>query len=142
MTTQTLSNPSTQPGLSAVRFIIILSGVMGVLPGLALLFTPTLFYNLADFAPYNQHFMGDAGAFSLTVGAMLLVAARNPRQYRAIVGLGALGNLLHVANHLYNDALIQGWATPHIVTNTLPLAILALLLLWAYLRLGQTKAPQ
>lgn len=139
MTTKSLSQTSPLTGLRIVRFIVILNGVMGVLPGLALLFTPALFYNIADFAPYNQHFMGDAGAFSLTVGAMLLVAARNPLQYRAIIGLGALGNLLHVANHLYNDAVVQGWATPHIYTNTLPLAVLALLLVWAYIRLGQLK---
>jgi hypothetical protein len=140
MSTNTLNLKSNTNTDGLVRFIVILNGVMGVLPGIALLFTPALFYNVADFAPYNQHFMGDAGAFTFTIGAILLLASRNPLQYRSVIGLAAVGNLLHVANHLYNDALIEGWATPHIFTNTLPLAILALALLWTYFRLGQTKA--
>jgi hypothetical protein len=114
---------------SLARFIVILNGVMNVLPGLALLFAPAWFFQIANFPPFNQHFMGDAGAFSLAIGVGLLFAARDPFQHRLLIGSAALGGLVHVGNHLYDDFVVRGGASPNLITNTLPLFVLAALLL-------------
>jgi hypothetical protein len=120
------------PSLAIARFIVLLNSLMNILPGLALLFAPKWFYQIADFPPFNQHFMGDAGAFSLALGIGLLVAARNPNGHRSLIAVAALAGLIHVGNHLYDDLIIQQGTTPHLVTNTLPLLILPLLLIPAY----------
>jgi uncharacterized protein YjeT (DUF2065 family) len=116
----------------AVRFFTALSALMFVIPGLMLIFTPRLFYDLlADFPPYNQHFMGDAGAFSLGIGIALLMALRNPAQHRAVLWGAFVAAMAHVLNHAYSDFIVGHEPLRHGLTNTLPLALAALLLAWS-----------
>ena len=62
----------------------------------------TFFEALAQFEPYNQHFLQDIGAFQIGLGAMLLLAAAMPRSdFLAAALLGAgLGAALHVVSHV------------------------------------------
>lgn len=127
--------PSSQTSfsLTAAQAIVAANGLVNLLTGAALLFAPRWFFNtLADFPPFNRHYLGDVGAFVLALGVGLLIAAREPRRHRGLVGVAALGSLLHVANHLYDDLVIERGASLHWLTNTLPLLALAALLLWAW----------
>jgi hypothetical protein len=80
----------------------------------------------------------------LALGVGLLFAARQPQEHRTLIGVGALGSLLHVANHLYDDVIIERGATLHWFSNTLPLFALAALLIAAYAMLAKepTTKPQ
>ncbi|MEK7326969.1 MAG: hypothetical protein AAB217_17130 [Chloroflexota bacterium] len=125
--------------LAFIRWAILLNGAINLLTGLALLFAPAWFYNaLADFPPFNRHFLGDVGAFIFALGLGLLFAAREPRKHRGLIGVAALGALLHVGNHLYDDFLVgHATATTHLLTNTLPLFIMAVLLIAAWVMLAR-----
>jgi hypothetical protein len=120
----------------AIQVIVGVNAVTNLLTGLLLLFAPQWFYdNIASFAPYNQHFLGDVGAFILAFGIGLLFAIRQPERHRSLIGAAALGGLVHVGNHLYADVLEQG-ATMHWLTNTIPLLVMALALAWAWWQLA------
>lgn len=128
---------------SFIRFVVILNGFANLLSGLVLLLAPQWFFNtVADYQPFNRHFLGDVGAFILPLGVGLLIAARHPLKYRALIGLAALGNILHVANHLYDDLIIERGATWHWLTNTLPLLVLTALLIAAYFMLVKDPTPR
>ncbi len=119
--------------LAFARFIIILNGIANALTGLLLLFAPEWFYaNVADFPPFNRHFLGDIGAYTLTVGVGLLLIPRHPHHHRALIGVAALGSLVHVVNHLYDDFMVDHGNLAHLLSNTLPLFVLAILLLVVY----------
>jgi hypothetical protein len=84
-----------------VRILVIIVGLTDALAGAALLVGPRWFFdNVGPFAPYNPHYLGDAGAFLLPVGIGLLVAAVNPRKYMALLVLGMAVSVLHFLNHL------------------------------------------
>jgi hypothetical protein len=58
----------------------------------------------------------------------LLIAARNPRQHRLLIGYAAAGSLVHTLNHLYDD-LIGSVTDP---LTTAELLVFALLLAWTF----------
>ena len=122
----------TTPGVA--RGVVALAGVWYLLAGAALLVAPLWFYRtLGDFGPYNQHYEGDVGAFLLPLGLGLLLAARQPFKHPLLLWVGALGSLLHTLNHLYADLIGQP-SVVHLLGTTLPLLLLAALLLWVALR--------
>ena len=87
--------------------IVITMGLSFTLTGLALLFAPQFFFdNIGTFPPFNRHYMGDLGTYSLPLGLALLWATRNPMQHRLLI-LAAVGiNLMHAGNHAYDDVLL------------------------------------
>jgi hypothetical protein len=112
-----------------VRSVVLFAGVLNTLIALTILFAPEFFYTaLADFPPFNRHFLGDIGAFMLGPNLALLFAARNPSKHRALIGAVALSNLIHFVNHLYDDLFVEHGATLHWLTNTVPLLALTILL--------------
>ncbi len=117
------------------QFIILINAVNNIIAGAALLIAPQAFYSFADFAPFNRHYMGDVGAFLLPLGIGLLAAVRAPYDHRSLIGVAALGNILHVINHLYDDLIIERGISIHWLTNTVPLMILGVALLIVYLDL-------
>ncbi len=117
----------------AIRWVLVALGVVNVVTGLALLLLPNQFFaTVAPYAPYNRHFLGDAGAFVLALGAGLLWAARQPGRERGIVAVAALGSALHAANHLLDDALGASASSARLLTNTIPLTVQALTLAWCW----------
>ncbi len=120
------------------RFAVILNGVLTIITGLLLLFAPNFFYEaVASYSPFNRHFLGDIGAFNLALGVGLLFAAREPYKHPLIIGAAALGNLLHVFNHIYDDFIIERALTTHWFTNSIPLTLVALMLVIAYWNVRQ-----
>lgn len=92
-------------GSRASRLAVAAGGAVYAVTGAALLFAPRWFFeNVGDFPPFNRHYAGDAGAFSLAIGLALLVAARRPATHAPVVALGALAALIHTANHAYDAA--------------------------------------
>lgn len=82
------------------RVLIGLVGFFDAAAGSALLFAPQWFYDtLATFPPFNRHYAGDVGAFLLPIGIGLLVAARDPIRYHAILVLALVASWIHAANH-------------------------------------------
>ena len=82
------------------QLLIALIGLVDAIAGAALLFAPQWFYDtLATFPPFNRHYAGDVGAFLLPIGLGILVAARDPIRYRAILLLGLSASWIHAANH-------------------------------------------
>ena len=103
----------------------------------ALLLAPEWFYaTFGEFPPFNRHYAGDAGAFLLPIGLGLLVAARDPKRFRAIVVLGLGASWLHALNHGY-DALVhsgQGRASLLDAATIVGVAIALSLGAWLCLR--------
>jgi hypothetical protein len=125
--------------LRFVRTALALNATVNGLAGIALLVAPTWFFTyLGDFPPFNQHYMGDTGAFVLPLSMGLLFAMRRPHHHRLWIGLVALSGLLHTTNHFYDDWL-HGWDLGHLLGSTLPLLLLTLLLVVAWLQLMTAK---
>lgn len=100
------------------RAILVIVGLATVGAAVALLIAPHWFYdNVAPVPPFNRHYMGDAGAFSLAVGAALLVAAWNPVRFRLLALVGIGGTLVHAANHLFGSVTAaESWPSTIAVT--------------------------
>lgn len=104
-----MARPTTQPApqvsrSSRLTVVAAYLGAGGFLPfGLWAMIAPRSFFeNLAEFEPYNQHFIQDIGAFQLGLGAVLLVAALRPRMDGlaiALLGVG-VGAAAHVVSHV------------------------------------------
>ena len=63
--------------------------------------SPQTFYDrLATFPPYNVHFLHDIGAFSIGLGAVIVLALLRWSALRsALVGVG-IGSAVHVVSHV------------------------------------------
>ena len=106
-------------GLTAVAAVFFLAF------GLWAFFDPQSFYdNVAEFEPYNEHFIHDVGAFQIGLGAVLGLAVwRRTDAIFAAMGGAGIGAAFHVIGHVIDDDL--GGTT----AQTVSLAIVAVLLL-------------
>lgn len=119
--------------LRLVRFALALGAALNISAGLLLLLAPLWFFNnVGDFGTFNRHYAGDAGAFVLALGVGLLLAWPNPAHNRAIIAANAISGLIHAANHLYDDFLTGSFSAMHFFGQTVPILVVALLLVWAY----------
>ncbi|HVM08360.1 MAG TPA: hypothetical protein VM345_07860 [Acidimicrobiales bacterium] len=84
------------------RVVAGIGGVALVVFGVWAMIAPESFFEeLAQFEPYNQHFIQDIGAFQIGLGAVLLLALMRPSGGAlgvALVGVG-IGAAAHVASH-------------------------------------------
>jgi len=118
--------------LQATRWLTLIMGIITVLTGLALVFAPEWFFvHIGYYPPFNRHYEGDLGMFNLGIGAGLILAWRDPRRHRLMIGAAALGNVLHVLNHVY-DSIISRATLAHWVSDGGPVLIgaVALVLAW------------
>jgi hypothetical protein len=84
-------------------------GAFAFLPaGLWAMADPRSFFDqVAEFHPYNQHFVQDVGAFQLGLGAVLLIVALWPRidaLAAALLGTG-IGGTAHAVSHVIGHDL-------------------------------------
>lgn len=85
------------------------------------------FERVAEFDPYNQHFVQDIGAFQIGLGAVLLLAAlvrRIDALALALLGVGA-GSGAHVVSHVVGRDLGGTPETDIPVFATLTLILVA-----------------
>ncbi|HEY3062338.1 MAG TPA: hypothetical protein VGL99_25480 [Chloroflexota bacterium] len=114
------------------RGLFGLVGVSYLLTGLALLFAPQWFFDhVGTFPPFNRHFLGDIGSFTLPIGLGLLLSLRWPSLGPGVLLIGVLGSSMHLLNHVY-DALLdtvpgRGWSD---VPGLVVVLLLLLLPLW------------
>jgi hypothetical protein len=95
--------PAHTRQVAIARGVIAAVGLIDIAAALALLVVPEWFYTtVAEFPPFNRHYAGDAGAFLLGIGLALVLAARDPRRYVALLLIGVAVSWLHAINHLYD----------------------------------------
>ena len=115
-----------------LRFVVILGAVFYTASGIGLVFAPGWFYTyIAHFAPYNRHFLGDAGVFALALGIGLILISRRPWEHRSLYIVVTLASLMHAANHLY-DAIVFAEPLHHWLTDAIPVSIVAILFVLAW----------
>lgn len=129
-----------------IRAALVIIGVTHLLvTGLTFAAPGWFFTYIAPFHPFNGHFLADIGAFNAPLGVGLLVAARAPARHRLLIGLAALGNLLHAASHVRDGHLHVPPAMPLALGLTTQLATLlagvALLLIAVYGAMESDRAP-
>lgn len=96
--------------MNADRIARIIAGIAGlffVAFGLWAFFDPVSFYDsIAEFPPYNRHFLHDIGAFQIGLGAVLLAAAVWPASalFAALLGT-TIGAGSHAAAHIHDHDL-------------------------------------
>jgi predicted anti-sigma-YlaC factor YlaD len=119
------------------QIVVGVAGLGYLLIGVTQLFAPQWFFdNIGNFPPFNRHYVGDLGAFTAAIGVGLLFAMRTPQAHRSLIAVVAFGSLLHLLNHLYDDAISGHWSLAHVLSETLPLLALAVLLLAVWRRLA------
>jgi hypothetical protein len=70
----------------------------------AILDTSSFYNNVADFPPYNRHFLHDLGAFQMGLGAALLFALLwRGDAILAALGGGAVGGTAHWIVHVTDE---------------------------------------
>ncbi|RMF77262.1 MAG: hypothetical protein D6737_18270 [Chloroflexi bacterium] len=117
-----------------VQATLAIGGLFYALTGVALLFAPRWFFeNVGTFPPFNRHYLGDTGAFTLALGLGLLLAARDPLRQRVMIVVGLVATLVHTANHAYGDLVLEELTAADVVADLVPLVIYAVLLVVAYL---------
>ena len=125
MNTSQLVTDSQSRVSSLARWVLILSGLVYLLAGLALIFAPYWFFlQIGHFVPFNRHYAGDAGTFSLPIGIGAFIAARAPGKNLGLTGMVALASVSHWMNHCY-DWILDGTTLNRFVTDVLPLGIQA-----------------
>src|ERR671932_700578 len=108
------------------RMVVAFSGLFYLFVGVTMLFAPQWFFDvIGNFPPFNRHYLGDLGSFLLPMGIGLLWAARDPFKHVGLIGVSALGSLLHALNHIYDS--LTGPTSPTLwFSTTRPLLLLAL----------------
>lgn len=88
------------------RPLLMVFGVFWLGIGLWAFFAPKLFFDvLAEFEPYNRHFIHDVGAMQIGIGLGAIVAARTLRPLiAAFVGLAGF-QVMHLVSHVVDRDL-------------------------------------
>jgi hypothetical protein len=83
-----------------VRLIAVVAGLFFVASGVWAFADPRSFFDaLAQFEPYNAHFIRDIGAFQVGLGAVLLLALRVEDALVAGLGGVGVGSAVHTVGH-------------------------------------------
>ena len=113
------------------RALALLVGLFTLGLGIWALIAPASFYeSIAGFPPYNEHFLHDAGAFQVGLGATLLLALRYRDALVVALGGFTVGAVAHAAAHVV-DRDLGGRATDPLSLSIIALVALAALLLHA-----------
>lgn len=99
------------------RTIAVLAGLFLIGLGVWAFVDPHSFYlRIAHFPPYNRHFLHDAGAFQIGLGATLLLALRwSDGLKAALTGVG-IGAAFHAASHWWDRSLGGKSSDPYVLT--------------------------
>ena len=114
-----------------VRGTALLAAAFYTLFGAWALLAPRSFFEtVAPFPPYNAHFLHDAGAFQLGLGAALLAAlARRSGLVAALAG-AAVASVLHAGAHAVDGHLGGRPTDPWALGLLAALVVAALAIAW------------
>ncbi len=89
----------------AAVIVVAAFGVMNLALGFWALLDPQSFFdNIAEWEPYNKHFLHDVGAFQIGIGAALLFAlVWRGDAVLAALGGGAAGAAAHEIAHILDE---------------------------------------
>ena len=88
------------------RGIALLAGLFFLGFGLWAFFDPASFFErIATYRPYNKHFLHDAGAFQIGIGAALLLALRWKDALAVALGGASAGGIMHAISHFIDRDL-------------------------------------
>ncbi len=108
-----------------VRIVVVLAGISTLVAGAWAFIDPQSFYEtLAEFPPYNRHFIHDIGAFQIGIGATLLMALRWSDVFFVVTAGGAIGSLFHFVAHL-QDTDIGGRSSDPVLVGVLAFVLAA-----------------
>jgi hypothetical protein len=123
-----------------VQGVLLLAGTGSLLAGAALMLAPGWFFeHIGPYPPFNRHYAGDLGAFNVAIGLALLLAVRDPPGRHLLVGIAALGNILHAANHVH-DAMVDRVGIERWLRYDLATVMTAIVLAVAYVYIACTAA--
>lgn len=110
------------------NLVVAAFGLLTLALGIWALIDPSSFFdNVADWPPYNRHFIHDVGAFQVGLGAVLLFALIwQGDAVLAALGGAAIGGTLHWVSHLTDEELGGSDADPYL------LGIIALILVLTF----------
>jgi hypothetical protein len=124
------------PNSRWIQWVVAIAGIFYTFVGVTQLVAPAWFFtNVGPYPPFNRHYMGDLGSFTLPMGIALLIAARHPFQHRLFIGFVAAGSLIHSLNHLYDD-LVGAAPDPF---GTAVLLIFGLVMVWVFFAGGRVE---
>lgn len=93
-------------GRSLPSVVALVGGVILVATGLWAFLAPESFYEqVAEYPPYNEHFLHDIGAFLVGLGAALLVAVVITDALLLALFANAVGAVLHAVSHIQDRDL-------------------------------------
>ena len=122
------------PRYQLARILTGITGLNYLLAAILLLFVPHWFFNnIAPFAPFNRHFIGDVGSFILPIAVGLIFVALKPHKYWAVFILGLWASVIHTTNHLYDDVFVYNASLNHMLQDALPNTLLSAFLISAYI---------
>ena len=108
MTPSAGATPALPRSRRFTRALGVVGGAFFLAFGVWAMVGPESFFDqVAEFQPYNQHFVQDIGAFQIGLGAVLLLAALPAGADAlavALVGVG-VGSAAHVVSHLVGHEL-------------------------------------
>ena len=89
------------------NLVVAIFGILTLGLGIWALVDPSSFFdNIADWPPYNRHFIHDIGAFQVGLGAVLLFALIwQGDAVLAALGGAAVGGTLHWIAHITDEEL-------------------------------------
>jgi hypothetical protein len=108
-------------------------GLVYATTGVAMLVAPRWFFDtIGTFPPFNRHYLGDLGAFTLPIGVALLWAVRDDRYRPGAVLVALLASAIHLLNHVF-DAVVgsvpeRGWSDVPLLA--IILVVLAAVVYW------------
>ncbi|GAB4578293.1 MAG: hypothetical protein Fur0022_10280 [Anaerolineales bacterium] len=122
-----------------VRAVVLVGGIFYTLVGLALLFAPDWFFNtIGNFPPFNRHYMGDLGSFTLPMGVGLVFASRDPARHGFLIGAVVAANLLHAGNHVY-DAILGNQPISRWMMDSVPLLVFGVVFAVSFWKMTRLK---
>ncbi len=124
------------------NLVVAAFGILTIALGIWALIDPSSFFdNIADWPPYNRHFIHDIGAFQVAIGAVLLFALiwRSDAVLAALGG-AAIGATLHWIAHITDEDLRGGSDTDPYLLGVVAL-ILVLTFVWR-LFAGKGEVPR
>jgi hypothetical protein len=89
----------------AFGIAIVLGCLWAALGAWALVAPESFYVTIAPFAPYNQHFLHDVGAFQLGLGVALLLALRWNDGLIVALGANVVAGAAHMLSHVMDSQL-------------------------------------